>query len=253
MRVPYKEIAFYALVKWNGKSEEEAEEMINTLSVEELEKSVYAKSSVNHAIFSIASRLNLGKEETEEFYHAVYYGPEDAPIFNKVGKLINNNPCKELFVLEILSDIHNGWVVDNSNEKTFNKKKNRKQLRQYLPLPLIGYNEVLSDLIFLKPILASCGLDTDSLKLEEKYHETFEQFIIKNDLTSFQKLIDAIKRGYDFYPYLNEEMSERLVPLSQEIVEQVYENWNNNDKESAIIFLNAMKEDLTKNNKQYTK
>ena len=27
MRVPYKEIAFYALVKWNGKSEEEAMEI----------------------------------------------------------------------------------------------------------------------------------------------------------------------------------------------------------------------------------
>ena len=113
MRVPYKEIAFYALVKWNGKSEEEAGEMINTLSVEELEKSVYAKSSVNHAIFSIASRLNLGKEETEEFYHAVYYGPEDAPIFNKVGKLINNNPCKELFVLEILSAPYSVGVLSS--------------------------------------------------------------------------------------------------------------------------------------------
>ncbi len=253
MRVPYKEIALYALVKWNRICEKEAQVMIEKLSIEELEEKVFAKKSVNHAIDSIAQRLNLRKDEKEAFTIAVYYGPENAPIFAKVGQLLQNQGDIETLVLDILSDIHDGWVVDNSDEKTFNKKKDRKQLRQYLPLPLIGYNEVLSDLIFLKPILASCGLDTDSLKLEEKYHETFEQFIINNDLTSFQKLIDAIKRGYDFYPYLNEEMSERLVPLSQEIVEQVYGNWNNNDKESAIIFLNAMKEDLTKNNKQYTK
>ena len=253
MKVPYKEIALYALVKWNGKPIEEAMEMINTLSVDEIEKSVYAKSSVNHAIFSIASRLNLGKEETEELYNATYYGPEDAEIFNKVSKLIKTIPCKESFVLEILSDIHNGWVVDNSSEKTFNKKKDRKQLRQYLPLPLIGYNEVKSDLIFLKPILASCGLDTDSLRLEEKYHETFNEYIRNNDLTTFQKLIDAIRTGRDFYPYLNEEMSERLVPLAQEIVDQVYTNWTENDKESAIIFLNAMQDDYDIKNKQYIK
>ena len=253
MRVPYKEIAFFALVKWNGKSEEEALEMINTLPVDELEKSVGAKDSVNHAIDSIAAKLNLSEEDKKAFSDAVYNGPEDAPIFSKVGQLLNGQKNKEGFVLGVLSDIHDGWVVDNSSEKTFNKKKDRKQLRQYLPLPLIGFNEVKSDLIFLKPILASCGLDTDSLRLEGSYHELVHNYIRENDLATFQKLIDAVHKGRKFYPVLPEELEERLKPLSQEIVEQVYNNWTTSDKESAIIFLNAMQDDYNIKNKKFIK
>lgn len=243
MRVPYKEIAFYALVKWNGKTEEEAINMINTLSIDELEQNVWAKNSVNHAVASIATRLKLTKEDYEALSMAVYYGPENAPIFKKVGDLINKEPNKELFVLGILSDIHNGWVIDNSSEKTFNKKKDRKQLRQYLPLPLIGYNEVKSDLIFLRPILASCNIDTDSLRLEETYHYTVDQFIRYNGLTSFDKLIEAVSTGREFYPHLTEELANNLVPLSEEVVTEMYNNWTENDNESAKIFLSAMKDE----------
>ena len=248
MRVPYKEIALYALVKWNGKSEAEALEMINTLSIDELENQVWAKNSVNHAVTSLATRLNLTKEDYEALNTAVYYGPEDAPIFKKVGELISQKPCKELFVLGILSDIHNGWVLDNSSEKTFNKKKDRKQLRQYLPLPLIGYNEVKSDLIFLKPILASCGIDTDSLSLEERYHMSFDEYIRHNDLTTVEKVNEAVSTGRQFYPYLTEELASRLMPLSEEVVKEMYENWKENDKESAKIFLKATQDSY--NNKQ---
>ncbi len=247
MRVPYKEIALYALVKWNGKPESEAIEMINTLSVDELENSVWAKNSVNHAVDSISRKLGLSEEDKKAFSEAVYNGPEDAPIFSKVGELLKGQ--REEFVLEVLSDIHDGWVVDNSSEKTFNKKKDRKQLRQYLPLPLIGYNEVESDLIFLRPILASCGLDTNELRLEGAYHNLVNEFIHANDVTTFQKLIDRIKELKNFYPIIPEELALRLMPLSNEIVEQVYNNWKEKDETSAIVFLNAMKEDLAKSNK----
>ena len=249
MRVPYKEIALYALVKWNGKSEEEAMEMISTLPVDELENSVYAKGSVNHAIDSIALKLGLSEEDKKAFSDACYNGPEDAPIFAKVGSLINEQKDKEGFVLGVLSDIHDGWVVDNSSEKTFNKKKDRKQLRQYLPLPLIGYNEVKSDLIFLGPILASCGLDTNSLRLEGAYHGQVNDFIHNNELTSLEKLTLRVGEGKGFYPVLPDELAARLMPLANEIVEQVYGNWRENDKLSSIIFLNAMKEALEKKHK----
>ena len=249
MRVPYKEIALYALVKWNGVEEDKALEMIDTLSNEELEGQVWASGSVNHAIDSIALKLGLSEEDKKAFSDACYNGPEDAPIFNKVGSLINNQKDKEKFVLGILSDIHDGWVVDNSSEKTFNKKKDRKQLRQYLPLPLIGFNEVKSDLIFLKPILASCGLDTDSLRLEGAYHGQLQDFIQDNGLTSFEKLTLRVAEGKKFYPVLPEELAERLMPLSDEIVQEVYANWKEKDERSAIIFLKAMQEALQKKHK----
>ena len=79
MRVPYKEIAFYALVKWNGKTEEEAINMINTLSIDELEQNVWAKNSVNHAVASIATRLNLTTNIIETT--VLIIGSTIAPIF----------------------------------------------------------------------------------------------------------------------------------------------------------------------------
>lgn len=243
MRVPYKEIALFALVKWNGISEKEAQVMIEKLSIGELEEKVFAKKSVNHAIDSIAQRLNLRKDEKEAFTIAVYYGPENAPIFAKVGQLLQNQGDIETLVLDILSDIHDGWVVDNSDEKTFNKKKDRKQLRQYLPLPLIGYNEVESDLVFLKPILASCGIDTDLLRLEESYHNGVDFFIRNNDLTSFDKLLYAISEGREFYPVLPSTLESKLVPLSEEILVEVLNNWKENDKKSALIFINALQDE----------
>lgn len=249
MRVPYKEIALYALVKWNGVEEKKALEMIETLSNDELEGQVWAKGSVNHAIDSISLKLGLSEEDKKAFSEACYNGPEDAPIFNKVGSLINDQKDKEAFVLGILSDIHDGWVVDNSSEKTFNKKKDRKQLRQYLPLPLIGYNEVKSDLIFLKPILASCGLDTDALRLEGAYHGQVQDFIQNNELTSFEKLTLRVGEGRGFYPVLPEELAARLMPLSDEIVQEVYTNWKEKDERSAIIFLKAMQEALQRKHK----
>lgn len=249
MRVPYKEIALYALVKWNGVEEDKALEMIDTLSNEELEGKVWASGSVNHAIDSIALKLGLSEEDKKAFGDACYNGPENAPIFNQVGSLINNQKDKEQFVLGILSDIHDGWVVDNSSEKTFNKKKDRKQLRQYLPLPLIGFNEVKSDLIFLKPILASCGLDTDSLLLEGAYHAQLYNFLQNNDLTTFDKLSLRISEGKNFYPVLPEELATRLMPLANEIVHQVYDNWKEKDERSAITFLTLMSEDLKRKHK----
>ena len=99
MRVPYKEIALYALVKWNGVEEDKALEMIDTLSNEELEGQVWASGSVNHAIDSIALKLGLSEEDKKAFSDACYNGPENAPIFNKVGSLINVKKNKNRFVL----------------------------------------------------------------------------------------------------------------------------------------------------------
>ena len=57
-------------------------------------------------------------------------------------------------------------------DKTFNKKCDRKQLRQYAPLELIGWNEVKSDLLFLNPILKSIDVNVNDIKFK---------YIVDND------------------------------------------------------------------------
>ena len=121
MRVPYKEIALYALVKWNGKSEEEAMEMISTLPVDELENSVYAKGSVNQARDSSALKLGLSEEDKKAFSDACYNGPEDAPIFAKVGSLINEQKDKEGFVLGVIGSIIPIMIVVYGYTALYNK------------------------------------------------------------------------------------------------------------------------------------
>ena len=130
MKSPYRDIAFFALTKWNGKTEEEATKMANLLTVDELDGHVWAKGSVNHAIDSIAMHLHLSEEDKKSLTEAVYEGPADSEIFKKVGKLINETPEKEILVLCFLADIHDGWVKDNCSEKTFNKKVSKKQLKK---------------------------------------------------------------------------------------------------------------------------
>ena len=244
MRVPYKEIAFFALVNWNGKTEQEANKMVNLMTVDELETYVGAKGSVNHAIDSIATNLRLSEEDKKELTKAVYEGPVDAPIFGKVYGLLGEVKDLETFVLGILSDIHNGWVQDHADEATFNKKVTKRQLRQYTPLPLIGYNEVLSDLIFLRPILMACGINPDELQLEGAYHLRMHDFLIANRIFSLNDLEARIATGSMFYPSLPGELAQKLSPMAHDVTEQLRENWYDKDKSSATTFLIVQREEI---------
>ena len=69
----------------------------------------------------------LSEDETTKFFDAVINGPENAEIFNTVKA--KSKDFSEEKQLGVLSTIHDGWVIDNSNEKTFNKKCDRKQIR----------------------------------------------------------------------------------------------------------------------------
>ena len=125
-----------------------------------------------------------GEEETTNFFEAVINGPENAEIFGVVREKMQG--FSEEQKLEVLSTIHDGWVIDNSSEKTFNKKVDRQQLRQYAPLDLIGWNEVRSDLLFLNPILNSIGVQVNEATLEEAYHNRVSRYMEENQIESNQ-------------------------------------------------------------------
>ena len=234
MATPYKVIAKAALMNWNGLSQEEAEFKIQNESVSELENQVYAIGSVRNAVYAIAKIVKLTDKESLYFLDATINGPENAEIFKYVANKAGN--LDELSQLMILSSIHDAWVINNSNEKIFNKKVDRKQLRQYAPLQLIGWNEVNSDLLFLKPILEAIGISINEQKLEEVYHNIVNTYLDDMEIKTEEDLSDLIASGRKYYDILPIELEEKLIVRSDEISSQIVENWQIKDKISARIF-----------------
>lgn len=233
MATPYKNVAKAALINWNGLSEEEANAIIQTESVQELENQVYAMGSMKYAVVGIAKQAGLNEEETTKFFEAVINGPENAEIFGIVSEKMQG--FTEEQKLGVLTTIHDGWVVDNSSEKTFNKKVDRQQLRQYAPLELIGWNEVRSDLLFLNPVLASVGVQVDEVALAQAYHNRVANYMEEMKINNQDDLTALVQQGKNYYPVLPEELDARLLPMSEVISSQIIQNWNSKDPETAQI------------------
>ena len=233
MATPYQNVAKAALINWNGLSEQEAEEKVQTESVKELESQVYAMGSMKYAVAGIANQIGLSGEETTNFFEAVINGPEHAEIFGLVREKMQG--FSEEQKLGVLSTIHDGWVIDNSSEKTFNKKVDKQQLRQYAPLDLIGWNEVRSDLLFLNPILESVGIQVNEETLSQAYHTRVANYMEVMKINSKEDLTALIKQGRNYYPVLPEELEARLLPMSEIISDQMIQNWSDKDKETVQI------------------
>lgn len=248
MATPYQVVAKAALINWNGLSEEEATIKIQNESVQELEKQVYAIGTIKYAVIGIAKEVDLSEKEAIKFFDGVINGPEDAKIFQIVTSKVQGMTDGQK--LSILSTIHDGWVVDNSSEKKFNKKVAKQQLRQYAPLELIGWNEVKSDLLFLTPVLASVGVHIDEKKLSQVYHTKVANYMEIMQINNQNDITALIKQGRNYYPALSEKLDSRLSPMSEVVSEQIVQNWNTKDLETAQIFASRQQSKSTGENKK---
>ena len=241
-KIPSYIIAIEAKIKWEKKDLETAiKESCDYPNGEEVLKSIGAINSVNTALESLSNILNLTKEEQKNLKEAVYNGPLNAKIFKiislKAYQIFNQN--REELILKILEDIHNNWVKNNSDEKTFNKKEIKGQLRQYLPLELIGFNEVESDLLFIEPILYSIGIEINREKLQEKYHLKLKEYLKKYTINNQEDLEYHISLGKEIYSTLKENNIESNIKNKSHIIaEQLINNWYEQDNESFTIFEN---------------
>ena len=199
-------------------------------------------ASVEYAIAGIAKQLNLRGAKVFEFVAAIVNGPMNAPIFSEIAEKASGLTQSQ--ILEILETIHDGWVINNSDENTFNKKVEREQLRQYAPSKLIGWNEVKSDLIFLTPILNAIGQAVNEEKLEEVYHKEVADYLKDNNIKNKNDLKELIAQGIDYYKVLPEELDNKLLPQADIVAEQIINNWKEKDPKTAEIF-NNMKEQKT--------
>lgn len=231
---PYQNVAKAALMNWNGLTEEQANQKIQTESVQELESQVYAMSSMEHATLGVANELGLGEEEKEQLWNAVINGPENAEIFSTVAQKANGFTNEQ--ILNVLSTIHDGWVIDNSSDKTFQKKVDREQLRQYAPLELIGWNEVQSDLLFLNPILSSIGVSVNENQLSVSYHERVAKYFEQNNIDDYVSLVSLLEQGRQYYPTLPENLENNLKSMTGTMASQIVSNWTKKDSQTEQLF-----------------
>ncbi len=100
-------------------------------------------------------------------------------------------------ILSVLSSIHDGWVKDNP-QKFFARDKKY----QHMPMELIGWDEVKSDLLFLAPIVEAMNLEVEEEKLEKAYDERVKSFFETRGINGLKDLPSHIAKGSEFYPAL---------------------------------------------------
>lgn len=225
---PYRSAAAAALVKYDGKSPEEAKAIVETKTYEEVENQAHASSSVAQAVEFVMDYLkdDLTAEELEQFHNAVmktddaFLTEEDTKILQKVGMLICQKGDPHDLLLNILSAIHDRWV--ETNNKKFADKTRESRMYQHLPLQMIGWNEATVDLMFAAPIFKACGIDIDNTKLKNMY---------ANDVI-------------DYFRYNN--ITLKLEDLAPHIFKVDYEPRNkansHPNKDQALIMANQVKE-----------
>lgn len=221
----YRRVAKDCLEKWMAVPIEIADVYAAFESIEELENGndshygVGAKNSIVAGAISLATQLHLTQEETVGLALEIMFGKEKYyPIFSeKLTKVENINET----ILNALSAIHDNWVTNNSNEKTFIKKESRGQLRQYAPLEMIGWNEVKSDLIFLKPILEEANIFINEEELKEAYNARAIAYFQSSAITSESDIAKLIADGSKYYPTIPEELGLRLAEKSDIVASQI--------------------------------
>ena len=235
--IPYYKVAKQALMNWNGLSEEEADKIISEQTFSQLEGQVYAKGSMDYAIESIAAQSSvrkLGKES--ELADFVYNGGESAIIddMKKDAEFMNDenmhqwerNDMRKKYnnmIMNTLFAVHDGWVQDNV--KKFNA---REKKHQHMPSELIGWKEAKADLLFVRPIFETAGIEVNEEELEQVYNGRVKDFFLNRGIKTARNLSDSITQGEEFYPALKgygeilttindpEYVDEKIIPAIEQ-------------------------------------
>ena len=98
---------------------------------------------------------------------------DDWPFFDTIREGYNNNRKGydiNYVVMQMIEAVHNGWIKDNA-DLFFTKKQDKGQQYQYLPIELIGWDEVKSDLLFIKPIIERMHGKINEEALKKELHD----------------------------------------------------------------------------------
>ena len=195
--IPYYQVAKQALMNWNGLSEQEADQIIENSSFDEIESQVGAKGSMDHAIDKISQMIEVPKEDLERL---VYMGE----------KLQEDFYLDEGDQIDVLFAVHDGWVRDYPQKFMARDKK-----YQHMPSELIGWDEAKLDLLFVAPIIEKINRDhVNEEYLGQSYDLRVREFFLSKGIRNVDDLANLITKGADFYPALEGYPAEVLESIA---------------------------------------
>lgn len=169
-----------ALMSWNGMEYNQALDLANTSSCEELNSQSYAADSIMAAKQGIEKHLLNGQKIKMEYLMGTETAPEG--YFENLSAQISKNMSREQVmtgVMVILKEIHNNWVSSNAKKYNRDAEKQDKRLFQHLPIQMIGMEEVAKDLMFLAPILEVLGINVGEMQ-----QQAWGQFIPTDEVSN---------------------------------------------------------------------
>ena len=128
--IPYYRVAKEALMKWNGLTEEQANDFIEKSDFEEIEAQIGAKNSMRYAIEELAKIIGLNEEEKQEFSKEIFGEVENQTIIEKAKNIQDTNRDANKEALDMLRAVHDGWVKDNGHKFFARDKKIKIKYRR---------------------------------------------------------------------------------------------------------------------------
>ncbi len=221
----YAEAVKNALMKWNNRltKEEAIKKTENLGSVEEAEKEV-VYGSVDAAIKGLANVLGLEQEEEQEVIELLTKNVKEQDKINddlkeRIKTLIEEKGIYKI-ILATLSNIHDEWVKKNGN-KFCARDKNY----QFVPLALLPFSEVESDLLFLKPILNALSFEINEKDLEREFGYYRNFYMQRKYIFNMEFLYNFIKSGSIVYDALKNVTTNRgKEGGKKELIDDILEN-----------------------------
>lgn len=152
----------------------------------------------------------------KNYGNAVYSIDVARDLVNKNQARLNSKDKTVVYdtIIEILSTIHNNWVVENAKKYNRDAEKQDKRLFQHLPIELIGMEEAAKDLLFLAPYLQRMGIDCGymenkswgnfipSKEIVNAFNRRVERYKNTNNIKNKDTLAQHIVNAVDTYPSL---------------------------------------------------
>ncbi|MBR3162902.1 MAG: hypothetical protein IKF17_02220 [Clostridia bacterium] len=157
------------------------------------------------SISAIQEIAGLTNEEAEQLDNDVFTGYSVSDDIRETVNTAFKDRGVEDAIIEALCSIHDNWMRNHGNNF---QKPGRDKDYQFVDLRLMPFGDdgATADLIFLRPILESCGIEIDMERLEQRFNEMQEEFMKTNGITSAETLHEYLSKGAD-----NNQVLEGLI------------------------------------------
>lgn len=154
-----------------------------------------------------------------------------------------NNYKKNNFILYILEQAHNNWMIENGKKLDFKKIKDA---RKFIPFKMMEWKDATKYMQVLQPILGSLGLEYDKNELENQFNRDKLCFMFKYLIYSKESLIENLKKTEDFYPELVYEKNDNGVRFTDRLKKETVINQiaDQVDENSDLNLANQLKKVL---------